>query len=285
MVNVLISWPYLEVAQQHDVFWETLDSFGPDTRLLVDSGAFTNWKANKDTKVEDYISFIKGLPVKPWRYFTLDKIGDPVTTKRNLYTMLDAGLTPVPIFTRGNTLEALDELYQYSDLVGLGVGTGTRGSLNYIRWVMENNTRPVHWLGICNPNLGLYYQPYSCDSTTWESGGRFGRISLYMGQGQFGQFTRQMAGTAPPSADVWRVLESYGIDPYELRYEVNWRGGRDNLARRLGGQSWLRYAEEVERTTGSLVFLAFINVMALQVLLDGWRYNKQYAYQPVPISR
>lgn len=284
MVNVLISWPYLEVAQKGDIFWEMLDSFGPDTRLLVDSGAFTNWKANRDTRVEDYIAFIKGLPVKPWRYFTLDKIGDPVTTKRNLHTMLDAGLTPVPIFTRGNTLEALDELYQHCDLVGVGVGVGTKGTLNYIRWVMENNTRPIHWLGICTPNLVRYYQPYSCDSSSWESGGRYGVAQVYMGQGRFLPFSRKMAGVGPPSTEMWHTLESYGIDPYELRYENNWRGG-GGLTRRLTGQSWLRYAEEAERITGTLVFLAFINVMALQVLLDGWRYNKQHGYQPVPVSR
>jgi hypothetical protein len=285
MVNVLMSWPYLEVAQQHDKFWETLNNFGSDTRLLVDSGAFTNWKANRDTRVEDYIAFIKGLPVKPWRYFTLDKIGDPVTTKRNLHMMLDAGLTPVPIFTRGNTLEALEELYQYSDLVGVGVGVGTKGTLNYIRWVMENNTRPIHWLGVCNPNLVRYYQPYSCDSSSWESGGRYGVAQVYMGQGRFLPFSRKMAGVGPPSTEMWYALESYGIDPYELRYEVNWRGGRTNLARRLGGQSWLRYAEEAERVTGTCVFLALTHVDNMGCLYDGWVRSREYGYQPVPISR
>lgn len=285
MVNILISWPYLETAQKDDRFWELLDSFGSDTRFLVDSGAFTNWKAHRDTRVEDYIAFIKGLPVKPWRYFTLDKIGDSTQTDRNHQSMLDAGLTPVPIFTRGTALEELDKLYKHSDLVGLGVGTGTRGSLNYVRWIMENNTRSIHWLGVCHPNLLRYYQPYSCDSSSWETGGRYGRISLYMGQGRFQQFTRHMAATAPPSADVWRVLESYGADPYELRHEVNWRGGRTNLARRIGGQSWLRYAEESERVFGTLIFLALTNGNALGTLHDGWKRSCDYGYQPISVTR
>ena len=285
MVNLLISWPYLEVAQKDPTFWGMLDGFGPGTRLLLDCGAFTNWKANRDTKVEDYIAFIKQLPVKPWRYFSLDKIGDPVTTDKNLQTMLDAGLTPVPIFTRGTALEELDKLYDYSDLVGLGVGTGTRGSLSYIRWIMENNTKPLHWLGVCNPNLVRYYRPYSCDSSSWESGGRYGVVQVYMGQGQFRSFTRKMASDGAPSADMWRVLESYGIDPYDLQHESNWRGGENNLARRLGGQSWLRYVAEAEEITGSLIFLAFINVMAVKVLLDGWRYSMNYGYKPISIAR
>jgi hypothetical protein len=69
-----------------------------------------------------------------------------------------------------------------------------------------------------------------------------------------------------------------------LEHEKHWRGGR-SIARRLGGQSWLRYAAEVEELTGTLVFLALTNTNALGLLLDAWEYNERYADKPIPVAR
>jgi hypothetical protein len=51
-----------------------------ELRILIDSGAFTAWKSGKTISVDDYCKFIESLPVKPWRYFTLDVVGDPKGT-------------------------------------------------------------------------------------------------------------------------------------------------------------------------------------------------------------
>ena len=75
MLNLLVSRPYLG-----QVILRLVGDHSDHIRLLVDSGAFTNWRHGIDTDVRDYIPFIKELPVTPRRYFALDKIGDPGAT-------------------------------------------------------------------------------------------------------------------------------------------------------------------------------------------------------------
>ena len=83
MINVLVSVPYVGGSVR-----KALGENRQHIRLLIDSGAFTNWKAGKETTVESYMEFLDGLPVKPWRYFALDKIGDPEGTWDNYQKML-----------------------------------------------------------------------------------------------------------------------------------------------------------------------------------------------------
>ena len=284
-VNILISWPYLDSSQNSIRIWgETLTQNKGQMRLLLDSGAFTNWKAGKEGSVEEYVAFIQRLPFEPWRYFTLDRIGDSVATEVNYQTMLDQGMTPVPIFTRGTSIDQLEAMYTHSDLVGLGVGVGSKGYLSYVRWVMEQNKRPMHWLGVGHPGLIRWFHPYSCDTSSWEAGGRYGIIPVYKGQGEFQMWSRAKAAKGPPSRELWEVIESYGVNPRDLEHEQNWRGSFA-IARRLGGQSWLRYAAEVEELTGTLVFLVVTTTKSLRCLLDAWEYNELYADKPIPVAR
>lgn len=284
-LNVLISWPYLDSGQTSLQTWlDVLTQHQGRIRLLLDSGAFTNWKAGRETSVEQYIEFIQGLPFAPWRYFTLDKIGDPVVTANNYQTMLTQDMSPVPIFTRGTDISELDAMYDHSDLVGLGVGVGSKGYLSYVRWVAEQNKRPMHWLGVGHPGLIRWFHPYSCDTSSWEAGGRYGIIPIYKGRGEFEQWSRAKAAKGPPNRPLWQVIESYGVNPRDLEHEEHWRGGR-SIARRLGGQSWLRYADEVFTTTGTLIFLALTNTNALGLLLDAWEHNEKYADKPFSVAR
>jgi hypothetical protein len=269
MLNLLVSWPYLG-----NEILKLVADHADHVRLLVDSGAFTNWKKGVDTDVRDYIAFIMGLPVKPWRYFTLDRVGDPVDTARNLETMLDAGLEPVPVFTRGSPVSALEELYRLNDLVGIGVGVGTPGYLGYIRWITEQLLgRPAHWLGVTTPALVAYYRPYSCDCSNWETGARYGSIPLYLGRGEIVMYTRRKAALVRPSARMWKAIQSCGFSPADLQKESAWRGGR-SVIRKLGAASWVRYSLEAEERFGTRVFLAATTVMACELLLDAYLQAK-----------
>ena len=237
--------------------------------MVVDSGAFTNWKAGRDTgSVEEYMGFIEGLPVAPWRYFTLDRIGDPETTATNYQTMLDHGFNPVPIFTRGTPIEQLDALYDRSDLVGVGVGVGSNNYLGYLKWVVERNKgRPLHWLGVAIPGMIANYQPYSCDASSWESGGRYGSIQVYQGGGVFKTYRRQHADTRPPDPNMWKLIRSLGADPRALQYEDAWRGG-ESVSRLLGCASWVRYMLDVEERFKTRIFLALTTPQAIRQCTD-----------------
>lgn len=270
MLNILISYPYIT---KDVIRW--VSQHQKDIRLLIDSGAFTNWKAGKESSVDEYMNFIESLPVKPWRYFVLDKIGDSQGTKQNYETMLNRGFKPVPVFTRGSDLNDLDYYYETSDIVGIGGLVGTKNSKGYLKHVVQNNkNRPLHWLGLTNSAMIGYFRPYSCDASSWESGGRYGSIAVYMGKGVFKSYTKKQAFETAPSSEMWKAIRSYGFNPRDLQIEENWRGGW-STSRTLGCQSWIRYAMDVEKHFNTKVFLASNTVQAHDMCLKAHKKDSE----------
>ena len=252
MLNLLVSWPYLAAGSLKEFIFEHRSHI----RLLLDSGAFTNWKKGVETDVVDYIKFVNGLDGLPWRYFVLDKIGDSMITQRNTQTMLDAGLTPVPIFTRGTDIEVLDGLYEFSDLVGLGVGVKTKQYLNYVRWVVERNDgRPLHWLGVSNTTLVAQFRPFSLDCTTWTVQAMYGKLEVYMGNGKFIRLSRTQLSQRNRDQKLRQAFNKLGFNVNEFQKESAWSGAYSG-ARFLGAASWIRFMLETEHHFGTKIFMA-----------------------------
>lgn len=118
-LSVLVAYPYVK----KDVV-EALAAFEKNNpgnlRLLLDSGAFTAWKSGNPIKLDDYCRFLETLPFKPWRYITLDVVGNAEETARNYEIMLERGFNPVPVFTPSESLSAIDDLYKTSDYIAAG---------------------------------------------------------------------------------------------------------------------------------------------------------------------
>lgn len=262
MLNLLMSYPYMST----DVM-RSISQHQSDIRLLIDCGAFTDWKSGKETSVEDYMEFLESLPFKPWRYFVMDKIGDSEGTKKNYKIMLNRGFKPVPIFTRGSDIGDLDYYYETSDVVGIGGLVGTKNSRGYLKHVIgKNKNRSLHWLGLTGSSMVGYYKPFSCDASSWEGGGRYGQISVYMGKGVMKSYSKKDATKSAPTSEIWKVIRSYGFDPRELQIEKNWRGGW-STSRTLGCQSWTRYAIDVEKQFNTKLFLAVTTRQGVEMCL------------------
>lgn len=248
--NILIAYPYWSDANV-----ENVRRGGDNIRLLVDSGAFTAWKAGKPIALDDYCRFIEKLPVQPWRYFTLDVIGDAAASMRNYETMLKRGFRPVPIFTRGEHPSVLEDYYKSSDVVGIGGLVGTLKAKGFVNGIMKRvGKRRVHWLGFTSMDYLKFYRPYMCDSSTWESGGRFGTIKLYMGSGRYETIHKERC-QEPLSSDVADRIRSFGIEPTSLRNKDAWHGGV-SINRRLCAASALALSLDVQRNLGTLMFNA-----------------------------
>lgn len=265
-LNLLVAYPYLKGG-----IVKSITEAQDDIRLVVDSGAFTAWKAGKPIELDDYCRFLDGLPVKPWRYFTLDVIGDPHGTMRNYETMLKRGYTPVPIFTRGEDPSVIDDLYKTSDVVGVGGLVGTQGNTGFVNGIMEKIAgRKVHLLGFTRMDFLRAYRPYMCDASSWESGARFASLPLYMGEGRT-QVVKKADFAKPPSPEIMAIIRRYGIDPYSLRKSASWTGGYSQ-SRRLCAASGVAMSLDVERNLGTLFFLAVAAHCGLTLLIDGYRY-------------
>lgn len=258
-LNVLVAYPY--VTPDHlRIFGE----LGDECRWLLDSGAFTAWKAGKPVSLMAYTGFLQGLPVKPWRYFALDVIGEAERTRQNYDAMLRAGLNPIPVFTRGEQLEELDRLFETSDCVGLGgVAGADKASYAWVRRAAQHAAgRKVHILGFTSMDWVKFIRPYSCDSSSWEQAARFGAIPVYLGRGQWAKIERS---DGPPAPGIAAAIRRLGFDPAALATEGGWRGSHSS-ARWIAAASWLACSVDAERHLGTRLFVALTGAAALELM-------------------
>ena len=91
-LNCLVAYPYCSP----DLMGK-MKRFPQDRlRFLLDCGAFTAWQTGKKIELDDYCKFVETCDPKPWRYFSLDVIGDAEKTAANFEKMLERGFKPVP---------------------------------------------------------------------------------------------------------------------------------------------------------------------------------------------
>lgn len=270
-LNILIAYPYFQKSPE--AYIKSLNRVNGKFRFLLDSGAFTAWKAGNEINIDDYCSFLENIKIKPWRYFTLDKIGDPIGTQKNYETMLKRGFNPIPIFTRGESLSVLEEFYKTSDVVGIGGLVGTQKNKGFVRGIMKHvGKRLVHWLGFTDIQFLKYFRPYMCDSSTWESGARYGTLRLYLGKGKFVSINKQEFKDKPKKEILDRI-KWLGVDPYVMSKVDSWHGG-NSFSRSLCARSGVALSVDVEKNIKTKLFLATATPLAVDLLVDG--FNELY---------
>jgi hypothetical protein len=248
---MLMSFPYwttsaVKQAQKHQ----------QHLRVLVDSGAFTAWKAGGSIQLDDYCRFLDKPPVPIWRYFVLDVIGDPVATFANYQTMRKRGLNPIPIFTRGDDVSRLNEYYDTSDVVAVGGLVGTPNALSFLNGIMKHvGERKVHWLGITRHPFLVHYRPFSCDSSNYNNSLRYGRILAYMPREAGLVELNREHFRQRPAPEIRQFLAAYGVDPRLLTEESAWRTN-NSLTHHITTRSLVAYAMAVWQKLGTLLFFA-----------------------------
>lgn len=206
-LNLLCAFPYI-TKRLAKLIGENYAAL----RFIIDSGAFTAWRAGKAIALDDYCRFLEQLPFVPWRYFALDVVGDPHATLRNYETMLKRGFKPVPVFTRGERVPLLERYYETSDVVAFGGLVGTPGNKGFVNGIMRHvKKRRCHWLGLTSLPFLKVYRPYMCDTASWESGAQFATIRLYLGNSRQVVVNKETFRTRP-SQEILDACESYGIE-------------------------------------------------------------------------
>lgn len=269
-LNILIAFPYLK--REEMLF---LDANKEYLNILVDSGAFTAWKKGINITVDDYSTFLKKLPFKPWNYFTLDVIGNPERSLDNFRSLQLLGHKPIPIFTRGEKLEMLDYYYGHSDYVSIGGLVGTKGNKAFVNGIMKHiGQRKVHWLGFTKQEFLHYYKPYSCDSSGWASGMLYGNLKLYDSCGKFHNVNRKVLLNKPSERVIWLLQNVYNCDPKRLQNSEEWVNKMGSLLRELTFKSAARYQNDIIEKTKVNYFLAIANVGDLNSILDAYKKMK-----------
>lgn len=267
-LNVLVAYPYMSNGMI-----DALVANKDKICFLLDCGAFTAWKSGKPIHLDDYCRFLDDLPIKPWKYFALDVVGDPVLTMRNYRIMLDRGYSPMPVFTPSQDYSDIDEYYKTADLIGCGGLTdkyGKKGLIHLTKVFAHVKGRPIHLLGYTKPAFIKHFKPYSCDSSSWSRSQRYGLCDIYYGNGEYIQLTRRLAANKP-SEKIMDSIRRLGFSVSELAKESAWRGST-NIASIVSARTWIRYMTESEKNIKTKLFLAMGDKPSLARATDAWDY-------------
>jgi hypothetical protein len=268
-LNLLVAYPYMTAS-----IIKILAENQSRVRFLLDSGAFTAWKAGKPIAIDDYCRFIENLPIKPWRYFTLDVIGDPAGSLKNYEILIKRGFKPVPIFTRGESPSALDEYYKTSDVVGIGGLVGTQKNRGFVNGIMKHvGKRRVHWLGFTSTEYLKQYRPYMCDSSSWAGALIFASLKIYDKGGRF-VACQKKDFVRHPSPDIVRLLREYEIDPMLFAKASNWKnsGKGDYPTEMVAFRSFVKFQREVGTELGTKIFMAVASDWQTKLSLEAYDF-------------
>lgn len=274
---VLISYAYLRDKKDDEV---AALLTRPDVEILLDCGAFTIANTGKEEiKLDAYCAWIERWRENLFGYIALDRLGDPVQTDVNLKVMLDRGLKPIPVHVLGDDQARMDELFTYSNLVALGgLKRPHRASapLSYVKakmaWAAGRN---VHWLGYTRARSVATWRPFSCDSSLFTEGARWGRFNVYLGRGQWETLESSSRKPSPGvrgergarsialHGGINERLRRWGFDTDMILNESQWRGydvGPESVGRRLvpaiPAFSNIEHTLDVRERFGTRIFLA-----------------------------
>lgn len=218
--NLLFSYA---IFQQRRTFQDELRALAPAVRILIDSGAYTNftgdrraWVKGERTRprvtIDAYIDACKTWHDLVWQYVALDEIREPAITWANLQKMLDAGLLPMPVWIETQTdFERVGEYMAITPY--LCVAGAPRNNATYTHYMYQQVYKEsggkvkIHALGYTRWPTTFQVPIHSCDSSTYASGSQFGWIPLYTRTQGFVRCRWPELANFRSDADIRRVVD------------------------------------------------------------------------------
>lgn len=159
-----------------------------NSKLFLDSGAFSAYENNTPIDIQKYIDFIKEHEKEVEVYANLDSIGSAEETWKNQRTMEAAGLNPLPVYHLNEDPKYLCMCMEYPYFAVGGLASAKGKSLQpFLETVFEKictkksdyyPTHKVHGFGIATPQIISMFPWYSVDSSSWVQYGRYGIILI-----------------------------------------------------------------------------------------------------------
>lgn len=156
----------------------------PFKNILLDSGAFSVKTGVEKVSLKAYMLWLE-LYLQDYpqihTYINLDDLDDPMVSIENYTAMTDAGFKPMPVYHYGEPDYILDYYADVTDYIGLGgIAVGKMPWKKLQSFWEDIHTRfpkhKFHLLGVGTMNPFFYDQPYSLDSTSWNTGAVYGDL-------------------------------------------------------------------------------------------------------------
>lgn len=196
--HILISYAFIKSVPK---LMSLLDGYCPKS-FTLDSGAFSVWANGKTIDIEAYKRFAKelrqALPLEcELNVVNLDvlpgKFGQMPTQEEREQSAIDGwnnmlqleseGLKVIHVYHQHENLEWLDKLRSHSDYIGVSPANDVsmQQKLKFMDSVYAKvkNTIKTHGFAVTSTDQLYRYPLYSCDSSSWTSPARFGRIPIF----------------------------------------------------------------------------------------------------------
>lgn len=216
----LMSYFYFKDNDMEQVLTRIFDThLGVD--LFADSGAFSAHSQNQPLSVQQYADWLHKWKHLFTVYANLDVKGDVDAGLKNQAYLEAQGLRPLPVFHGGEPLSVLSDMitdYPYIALGGLA-GETRSGSREMWAFVikcfkMAQGKSVFHGFGMTNWQLMSALPWYSCDSSSWGQGFRYGAVPLF--SPQRGRFLKVQIGSHATAKENARLIRSYGMNPLDF---------------------------------------------------------------------
>lgn len=286
-LNFLIAYPYFKQSTVDMLAGMPRNNY----RLIVDSGAYSAFNSNMVISLDKYCSFLDSIShLRPFHAVQLDVFGDPEASYKNLLIMKDRGYDVMPVFTRGESLERLEEYYTYTDYIMFGGIVIGGKNKEYVKWFLNRNKgRKCHWLGFVNMPFIKAYKPESVDSNSWRSTSMFGSLAIYDGGGRL--FTNlKEEFIQKPSTRMVNGFKRIGLtsDQYKhLGKKISWNAswefeGNDwsipqpGIAQFISLLAHLKRGLEVEKKLGTKIYMVGNYTSSNKLIFRAQRYLHEH---------
>ena len=175
-------------------FTRAVAAIAPFVDVLLDSGAFSAWAAQKQAAakgrtlasldVDAYGAWLAEHASQFWQYITLDVVRDPAGSQRNLERLVQRGLRPMPVFVYPESYDRVPELVAVNPY--LAVAGGTDASRDFMQqrftrvFERSEGRALIHGLAYVKYPDCAQLPLHSVDSSSFNGGKRYGTLARFV---------------------------------------------------------------------------------------------------------
>lgn len=257
------------------------------TRVLIDSGAFTNYagdrkeiKGKKRSKpvvtLDAYTKACQTWHGEVWQYVQLDEIRNQEQTTRNLNVMLDAGLLPMPVIVENDwNWDRVAELMDITPYICIAGGVKTNDRFAHKRYQQaykaSGQRALIHALGYTRWPTTLQLPLKSCDSSTYSTGSQYGYVPAFFPERGFQRARWQQLTNwqrRPASRRIVEYMLNCGVDYDTLADPEQYRTAK-GLPALFFTAAYLNFMRQAEEH-GVHLFLAISSVSWIDTIAAVW---------------
>lgn len=193
---ILSTYYYLRKKINNPKFMNIIAEYNKSKRLIIDSGAFSfmNGKTITEQKLDDYcadyVKFLKKYSINRFVEMDIDAVlGFNKAMEYRKYIESSLNKQSIPIFHKSRGKSEFVKMvndYSYAGIGGIAVKDIKPNEWRHFKQLnmfANSNGCKLHAMGF-TPSKNLNdYGFYSCDSSSWTMGIRFGNLYRFNGQG------------------------------------------------------------------------------------------------------